>query len=107
MSTFVTIWSFIGKYKYVITILFFLVLVCFAGDDCLLANYHRHQEVEQMRQELNELRAAYTKDSIALSRLKNDPNEAEHVAREMYFMKRQGEDVFVFVDETPTPTTEE
>ncbi len=100
-----TIWNFIGRYKYVITVSFFLVLVCFAGDDCLLANYRRHLEIGRMRDDLQEYRRRYERDSVALVRLENDPKEAEHIAREVYYMKRQGEDVYVFVEEKASQDT--
>ncbi len=105
MSTLFTIWNFIGRYKYVITISFFLILVCFAGDDSLLANYQRHREIGQLRTDLSEYKERYNRDSTLLDRLNNDPKEAERLAREIYYMKRQGEDVYIFVEETASQDT--
>ncbi len=99
MSTFIAVLSFLGRFKYVITVAVLALVVCFAGEDSLLANHQRQKEIEQMRVDLAERRRELSADSAALSRLENDPNEAEHIAREMYLMRRAGEDVYLFVSE--------
>ncbi len=50
-----------------------------------------------MRAQLTLMREQYERDSLALMRLRTDPKEAEHVAREVYQMKRSGEDVYLIV----------
>ncbi len=104
MSAFVTIWHFAGRYKYVIVVPLLVLFVCFVGEDSLWANYKRYRQLNDMRDQQSAYRQEYERDSVVLQRLENDPKEAEHVARELYLMKREGEDVFLFAGD---PTSQE
>ncbi|MCD8284607.1 MAG: septum formation initiator family protein [Prevotellaceae bacterium] len=92
------VWTFVGRYKYLITIAVLGVFALLGGEDSLWANHKRQKEIDAMRDNLETFRQNYERDSIALSRLVSDPEEAEHVAREVYLMKRAGEDIYLFRD---------
>ncbi|MCD7721585.1 MAG: septum formation initiator family protein [Prevotellaceae bacterium] len=92
------VWTFIGRYKYLITVVVLGAFAVFGGEDSLWANYKRQREIDAMKDNLQTLGQNYERDSLALSRLVSDPKEAEHVAREVYLMKRAGEDIYLFVD---------
>ncbi len=96
MVTPYAVWKFVGRYKYPVTIMFFLVLVCFIGDNSLMANRRRGRDIEQMRSDLDAYRSRYVADSAVLYKLTNDPKEAERVARELYHMRREREDIYLF-----------
>ena len=99
MSTLYTIWSFIRHYKYLITIAFFAVFICFAGEDSIWARRQRHEEIDQLRAEQETYRKRYVADSITLEQLESNPKAVERMARERYHMKRANEDIFLLVGE--------
>ena len=48
-----------------------------------------------LREEIKAMEEACHRDSVRLEELKNDSNEIIRVARELYFMKRSNEDVYI------------
>ena len=52
-------------------------------------------ENDSLRREITRLEEECQRDSARLEQLKNDSNEIIRVAREMYFMKRPSEDVYI------------
>ncbi len=102
MRTLFSIWRLVDKVKYILVPLFFVGLLCFAGQDSVLAHLTRKAELDAMQEEWNAHRADFVADSCALERLENDPKQAERTAREIYGMKRQGEDIFIFVGRKDT-----
>ena len=96
MSKLYTLWGIIRKLKYVV-VLFFIVLINGVLDDnSWMENYKRKQQIEQVKNEIAELRAQYEEDTRRYEAL-DKASELERVAREKYFMKRADEDVFVVV----------
>ena len=96
MSKLYTLWGIIRKLKYVV-VLFFIVLINGVLDDnSWMENYKRKQQIEQVKNEIAELRAQYEEDTRRYEAL-DKSSELERVAREKYFMKRADEDVFVVV----------
>ena len=96
MSKLYTLWGIIRKLKYVV-VLFFIVLINGVLDDnSWMENYKRKQQIEQVKNEIAELRAQYEEDTRRYEAL-DKACELERVAREKYFMKRADEDVFVVV----------
>ena len=96
MSKLYTLWGIIRKLKYVV-VLFFIVLINGVLDDnSWMENYKRKQQIEQVKNEIAELRAQYEEDTRRYESL-DKASELERVAREKYFMKRADEDVFVVV----------
>ena len=96
MSKLYTLWGIIRKLKYVV-VLFFIVLINGVLDDnSWMENYKRKQQIEQVKNEIAELRAQYEEDTRRSEAL-DKASELERVAREKYFMKRADEDVFVVV----------
>jgi len=85
--------------KYVITLLVFAVWVTFFGSNNLLSQ-------RQLRQQLHEHRAerAYYRTEIERNRqniflLENDLEHLERIAREQFLMKRDNEDIFIFIEQ--------
>ena len=96
MSKLYTLWGIIRKLKYVV-VLFFIVLINGVLDDnSWMENYKRKQQIEQVKNEIAELRAQYEEDTRRYEAL-DKASVLERVAREKYFMKRADEDVFVVV----------
>lgn len=86
------------KYKYLITIVIFAVLIGFVGENSLLNRYEQKKEISRLENEIEDYNRKFNQDKEALDRLKNDPDAIEEVAREKYYMKMADEDVFIFED---------
>ena len=77
MSNLLTIWEFIGKHKYLITVLAFAAIIGFLG-------------------EIEKYRADYEENTKKLNELSSNPDAIEQIAREKYLMKKPNEDIYVF-----------
>lgn len=98
MSNIYSVWDFMRRHKIIVTLVFFAVLVGFVDEDSYWNRYHMWRQLDELRAQKQVYEDKYNEDSHKLNALKNDPHEAERVAREKYLMKRDGEDVYVFVN---------
>lgn len=99
MNRLITVWALVRRYKYILTILFFLVVIGFVGEDSLWARHERKAEIDRLKMEYAAYQAQYDEDTRMLNELDSNPKAVERVARERYHMKRANEDVFLFVGE--------
>ena len=80
--------------KYVITLLVFLVVFLFIGDQSLIRFIQRGKEIRQ----LEEQRDAYREDAERAQReiqTLHQPDSLERYAREHYFMHTANEDIYL------------
>ena len=84
MSKLLTIWNYIRRHKYMITVLIFIVVIGFLDENSLL-----NSEIEKYRKQ-------YEEDTEKLKELTTNPEALEKIAREKYLMKKPDEDIFVF-----------
>ena len=94
-----TFWKLLGKYKYLITIVFFAVFVGFLDDNSLLYRMELKQEESNIRSEIEKYRQEYKESTQRLNELNVDSNSIERIAREKYFMKKPNEDIFIFAED--------
>ncbi|WP_303246396.1 septum formation initiator family protein [Aquimarina sp. TRL1] len=91
---------FLNKYVLIITVFIFWMLF-FDTNSWLI-----HQELDQEIQELKDNKEYYIKEIIKdqkdIVKLK-DSTEIERFAREEYFMKREGEEIFIIEYEDSLP----
>lgn len=97
MSRLQTIWNFIGRQKYAITIFFIIAIVGFVDDNSFWNRHKRNLEIEKLRAETDLYQQKYEDDTRRLQALEKHDN-VERLAREKYLMKRDGEDVYIFVN---------
>ena len=102
MSSIQTVWGFIRRYKYLVTIVFFAVVVGFVDENSFLDRHRRMQEINALHAEMRSYQNQYNEDTKALQELDNNPEAVVRVARERYFMKYPNEDVYVVMDEPGT-----
>lgn len=95
-----TIWLFVCRNKYACIFLFFILLIGFLDDNSFLHRIAVQSEISDLRQQIRILRENNERDSLELLRLQSDAEAVRTVARTRYYMKREGEDVYVFVDST-------
>jgi cell division protein DivIC len=84
--------------KYLITILVFGVWVIFFDQFNLIDRYQSLHEIRQLERDKAYYEKKIIEDTQKLKELKTNRENLEKFAREQYLMKRDNEDVFVFVD---------
>ena len=84
MGKLITIWEFIGRHKYWITVVAFGVIIGFLDENSMIRRIG-YAEYEENTERLNEL--------------STNPEAIEQIAREKYLMKKPNEDIYVFDEE--------
>ncbi|MEJ6736184.1 MAG: septum formation initiator family protein [Flavobacteriales bacterium] len=87
------------KNKYAYTLLFFIIWVCFIDQNNIMTAYTYNVELKKLETEKTYFNEAIEKTSKELFDLTENPATLEKFARENYFMKKEGEEVFVFTTE--------
>ncbi len=83
------------KNKYVLVLIAALVWFMFFDQNNLIQQYRYSRQLKDFRAEKEYYLHEIAHDSIALDKLKNNPEELERYAREKYLMKRENEDIFI------------
>ena len=91
-----TVWTYIRKHKYSITIVAFLVIIVFLDENSLIQRAQHQQEINTLNSEIQKYRKQYEEDTEKLKELTNNPEAMEKIAREKYLMKKPNEDIFIF-----------
>jgi cell division protein FtsB len=95
MSQIFHIWNVIGKYKYLITIIGFVVLIGFLDENSMVRRAGYTKEIHDLKTEIKKYRTEYDESTKQLNQLATNPEFIEHIAREKYRMKKPNEDVFI------------
>lgn len=98
MSKLLTIWEFIGRHKYWITLLVFGVIIGFLDENSVIRRIGYAREIVRMQTEIEEYQAEYEENTRRLKELTANPEAIEQIAREKYLMKKPNEDIYVFDD---------
>ena len=85
--------------KYLIVLLAVLVWVLFFDNHNLIQQWRMQRQLKELRLERGFYLEEIRRDSAAIEALKNDPDALERYARERYLMKKEGEDVFIIVED--------
>ena len=99
MDKLTSLWAFIGRHKYLITLVAFGVFVGFFDQNSLLRRAGYMREESRLRDEIERYRTEYEENTARLNELKADSGAIERIAREKYFMKRPDEDIYVFEED--------
>ena len=89
------IYAILSKYKYLITIVLGLFVVCFADSNSFYRRMVLHYEIMELKSEIEYYNNVYKNDQKQLRDLDRDPRNIERIARERYFMKADDEDIYV------------
>ena len=88
-------------------VFFFIVLIVgFIDDNSFMHRFDRRNKMSQLRSEIEMYKAQYEEADRCLREMDENPKAIEKMARERYFMKRPGEDVFVIRDAEDNDETE-
>ena len=96
MSKLLTIWNYIRRHKYMITVLIFIVVIGFLDENSLIQRVKHRIEIIALNSEIEKYRKQYEEDTEKLKELTTTPEALEKIAREKYLMKKPDEDIFVF-----------
>lgn len=81
--------------KYLITLIAFVVIIGFLDTNSVWNRLEIRKVNDSLRHEIQQYEERSKRDSIRLDELRKNPDAIIHVAREQYFMKRPGEDIFI------------
>ena len=98
MGNLLTIWEFIGKHIYLITILIFAAIIGFLDENSAIRRIGYTREISRLQSEIDKYRADYEENTKKLNELSSNPDAIEQIAREKYLMKKPNEDIYVFED---------
>ncbi|MCR4593029.1 MAG: septum formation initiator family protein [Bacteroidaceae bacterium] len=98
MSRLNFVFLFIRRHKYMVVIFFIILIVGFIDDNSFMHRFARRSKMGQLRSEIEAYKAQYETADRQLREMEENPKSVEKMARERYFMKRPGEDVFVIRD---------
>ena len=96
MSKLLTFWNYVRRYKYLVAIGIFLLIIGVVDENSLYVRFQRQAEIGNLKREIDKYQAEYDTQTEQLRALENDPAAVERMARERYFMKRANEDIYVF-----------
>ena len=80
--------------KYAITLLAFLIVFLFVGDQSLIRFFHRHREIRQLEEQRDMYRTETEKAQREIQMLQN-ADSLERFAREQYYMHTPEEDIYL------------
>ena len=98
MDKLITIWSFICRRKYLITVVAFAVIIGFLDENSIVRRLGYYREETLLRGEIDRYRTEYEENTRRLNELAVDSGAIEKIAREKYLMKKPNEDIYVFED---------
>ncbi|MBR3625547.1 MAG: septum formation initiator family protein [Bacteroidaceae bacterium] len=99
MDNFSSIRNFIGRYKYIITLVVFGVIIVFLDENSILRRMEVANEARNTRNEIEKYRQDFEESTQRLNELDADSNSIERIAREKYLMKKPNEDIYVFEED--------
>ena len=88
MGKLITIWEFIGRHKYWITVVAFGVIIGFLDENSMIRRIGYAREISRLQGEIDKYRAEYEENTERLNELSTNPEAIEQIAREKYLMKK-------------------
>ena len=85
----------IGRYKYVVTIVVFLIIICFLDQNNLMLRWRHRQQRVKLEREIEYYEGLRDSSIRGLNHLEKDAVNMERIAREKYGMHLPDEEVFI------------
>lgn len=99
MDKLASLWSFVRRHKYLITLAVFAVIIGFVDENSVVRRLGYAREEMRLRDEIEKYRKEYEESTERLNELLLDSGAIERIAREKYLMKKPNEDIFVFEED--------
>lgn len=87
--------GFIGRYKYWIVLVLFLLIVLVASDNSMVKRVVQKREIHELQEQLRRSSEQKQQNEMMLNELSNDSLVIDRIAREKYNMHREDEDLFL------------
>ena len=85
----------IGRHKYTVTVVGFLLIICGLDQNNLLIRLQHKQQIRELKREILYYTQLRDSSVARLKELNEDGNNLERVARESYGMHLPDEDIFI------------
>ena len=95
MNKIKNIFGAIRRHKYLVTILGFLLIICFLDQNNLMLRLRHHYQIRELQKEIDHYTLMRDRSVQGLQELANDSNNLERIAREKYGMHLPNEEVFI------------
>ena len=79
MSKLLTIWNYIRRHKYMITVLIFIVVIGFLDENSLIQRVKHRSEISALNSEIEKYRKQYEEDTEKLKELTTNPEALEKI----------------------------
>ncbi|MDE6986557.1 MAG: septum formation initiator family protein [Bacteroides acidifaciens] len=96
MGKLISIWNFICRRKYLITVVAFAVIIGFLDENSLVRRLGYEREISILKSEIETSRMDYEDTTKRRHEISTNPDAIEQIAREKYLMKKPNEDIYVF-----------
>ncbi len=106
MIKLLTIWNFIRRHKYGITVFVFVIIIGFLDENSMVHRISNIRRINKLHESIREYQSEYDKSTALLNELTINPRAMEKVAREKYLMKKPDEDIYVIQDESTEKDSE-
>lgn len=90
-----TIWEYIKRHRYLLTIIIGILVVCIIDDNSLRKYAIYQLKINELNEKIEEYENQLKRDSLRFRALTDDPKGVERIARESYYMKRPNEEIFI------------
>lgn len=89
----------VSRFKYLIALVVFVIFIGFVGEHSIINRIHQKREISELQNKISSERDCFVSDSMQCIAIDKDPEAVREIAREYYYMKNSGEDVFMIKDE--------
>ncbi len=90
----------LGKYKYILVLIIFLVFIIFLDNNNLIKLRKYKKELNTAKEQNEYYKQKIKEDSLEIQKLKRDKEQLELYARKTYFFKKDNETIFLIVKDT-------
>ena len=95
MGKLMNFFSTLGRYKYIVTIGLFLLIICFLDQNNLMLRWQHRQQRMALQKEIEYYEAVRDSSVQGLKELERNRANLERVAREKYGMHLPDEEIFI------------
>lgn len=85
--------------KYILVLVGYGVYITFFDQHSLLSRWQSAQKIKELNAEYNYYQQEIAKNKQLLNKLQKDNDYLEKFAREKYFMRNRGEEIFIIKEE--------
>ena len=92
------LWHTIGRHKYLVTVLLFILIVCFLDKNNLFVRMQNKHEISRLNSQIEYYSGLVDSLQKELDALEQGGDALETIAREQYGMHKEDEEVFIIKD---------